>query len=179
MARTAKLALTVSAVTAVALSPSAAFAASSPSPTGGPSHQDVTWMKTSAAGDLFEIQGGRLAQSHAHSAAVKQFGARLTSDHTKSSKDMKKLAAQWRVTLPTAPDGKERAELAQMARLHGAAFDKQYVKTEISDQKTDISDAKKEISSGSNQQVINEARKDLPVLQTHLKLAEQTQSQLG
>ncbi|MFJ2171185.1 hypothetical protein [Streptomyces griseofuscus] len=42
MARTAKLALTVSAVTAVALSPSAAFAASSPSPTGGPSHQDVT-----------------------------------------------------------------------------------------------------------------------------------------
>ncbi|QNT91994.1 hypothetical protein HEP81_01665 [Streptomyces griseofuscus] len=40
-----------------------------------------------------------------------------------------------------------------------------------------VSDVK-EISSGSNQQVINEARKNLPVLQTHLKLAEQTQSQL-
>ncbi|MFE9476852.1 DUF4142 domain-containing protein [Streptomyces griseofuscus] len=109
---------------------------------------------------------------------MKQFGARLASDHTKSSKDMKKLAAQWRVPLPTAPDGKERAELAQMARLQGAAFDKQYVKTEISDHKTDIADAKKEISSSSNQQVINEARKDLPVLQAHVKLAEQPQSQL-
>ncbi|WP_181447026.1 DUF4142 domain-containing protein [Streptomyces sp. NTH33] len=167
------VAVTVSVVAAAVLSPGTALAASSPSP------QDITWMKTSAAGDLFEIQGGRMAQTHAHSAAVKQFGARLVADHTKSLGSMKKLAAQMKVTLPTAPDSKERAELARLSSLHGAAFDKQYVKTEISDHKMDISDAKKQISTGSNRQVINEARKDLPVLQAHLKLAEQTQSKVG
>ncbi|MGX4690920.1 DUF4142 domain-containing protein [Streptomyces sp. JNUCC 63] len=165
--------VTASVIAAAALSPGTALAASSPSP------QDIAWMKASAAGDLFEIQGGQMAQTHAHSAAVKQFGARLASDHTKSSRDMKKLAAQLGVTLPTTPDGKQRAELARLASLHGAAFDKQYVKTEISDHKMDISDAKKQISTGSDQRVINEARKDLPVLQTHLRLAEQTQSKIG
>jgi putative membrane protein len=173
MASPKSVAITASVVAAVLLSPGVALAASNPS------QQDITWMKTSAAGDLFEIEGGKLAQTHAHSAAVKQFGARLESDHTKSSADMKKLAAQLKVTLPTAPDSKERAELKQLASLHGAAFDKQYVKTEISDHKMDISDAKKEISTGSNPQVIKEARKDLPVLQTHLRLAEQTQSKTG
>ncbi|WP_157977571.1 DUF4142 domain-containing protein [Streptomyces triticisoli] len=167
------VAITASVIAAATLSPGTALAASSPS------QQDITWMKTSAAGDLFEIQGGKLAQTHAHSAAVKQFGARLVSDHTKSSRDMKKLAAQLKVTLPTTPNSKQRAELARLSSLHGAEFDRQYRKTEISDHKMDISDAKKQISTGSNQQVINEARKDLPVLQAHLKLAEQTQSKVG
>ncbi|WP_073950069.1 DUF4142 domain-containing protein [Streptomyces kebangsaanensis] len=167
------VAVTVSVVAVAALSPGTALAVASPSP------QDVAWMKASAAGDRFEIQGGRMAQSHAHSAVVKQLGARLASDHTKSSKDMKKLAAQLKVTLPTTPDSKERAELARLSSLHGSAFDKQYVKTEISDHKTDIAEAKKEISTGSDPQVINEARKDLPVLRTHLKLAEQAQSRIG
>ncbi|MFJ7146633.1 DUF4142 domain-containing protein [Streptomyces sp. NPDC100445] len=178
MASPRTAALTVSVIAAVTLSPGVALAASSPSPSTMPSHQDTTWMKTSAAGDLFEIQGGKLAQTHAHSAAVKQFGARLMSDHTKSSQDTKKLAAQLKVALPTTPTSKEQSELSHMASLHGTAFDKQYVKTEISDHKMDISDAKKEISTGSNKQVIDEARKDLPVLQTHLKLAQQTQSRL-
>jgi putative membrane protein len=167
------VAVTASVVAVATLSPGTALAASSPSP------QDVTWMKTSAAGDLFEIEGGRMAQTHAHSTAVKQLGARLAADHTRSSGDMKRLAAQLGVTLPTAPNSKQRAELAQLASLHGTAFDKQYVKTEINDHKMDISDAKKQISTGSDQRVVNEARKELPVLRTHLKLAEQTQSRVG
>lgn len=173
------VALTVSIIGAVALSPGVAFAASSPSPQSRPSHQDVTWLKKSAAGDLFEIQGGNLTRTHAHSAAVKHFGARLASDHTKSLQGAKKLATQLKITLPSSPGSKERSELSHLASLRGTAFDKQYVKTEISDHKMDISDAKKEISKGSSQQVINEARTDLPVLQTHLKLAEQTQATLG
>ncbi|MEU6893283.1 DUF4142 domain-containing protein [Streptomyces sp. NPDC046557] len=166
-------ALTAGVIAVVAMSPVTALAATSPS------QQDLTWTKTSAAGDLFEIQGGEMAQTHAQSAVVKQLGARLASDHTKSSQDVKKLAAQLKVTLPTTPDSKQRAELAQLAKLHGAAFDKQYVKTEIDDHKMDISDAKKQIATGSNQQVIDEARKDLPVLQAHLKLAEQAQAKVG
>lgn len=173
MPRPKTVAVTAGVIVVVAMSPVTALAAT------GPSQQDLTWMKASAAGDLFEIQGGKMAQVRGQSAMVKQLGARLASDHTKSSTDVKKLAEQLKVTLPTHPDSKQRAELAQLAKLHGAAFDKQYVKTEIDDHKMDIADARKQIATGSNSQVVDEARKNLPVLQTHLKLAEQAQATVG
>ena len=51
-----------------------------------------------------------------------------------------------------------------------AAFDVSYLKTEISDHVKEISDTKKEIRSGRSCLVVGQARRELPVLQTHLAL---------
>ncbi|MFR0357287.1 DUF4142 domain-containing protein [Streptomyces sediminimaris] len=161
------------AVAAVALWPGTARADSAPAP------HDVVWLTSTAAGDLFEIEGAQTAETHAHSTAVKALGARLAADHIKSASDLLRFAALMDVHLPTEPDPKDSAELSRLALLHGTAFDKEYLKTEISHHKKAISAARKEIAAHGNTEIVEEARRDLPVLRAHLRLAEQTQSRIG
>src|SRR5438477_5349180 len=72
---------------------------------------DRHYMKSSAAGDHFEIQGGKLAQAKGASAAVKKLGARLVKDHSKSLKELQKVAAKLHVTLPASPEPPMQWEL--------------------------------------------------------------------
>jgi hypothetical protein len=66
-----------------------------------------------------------------------------------------------------------QTELSQFAAASGAAFDVLYAKTEISDHEQDISETTTEINNGSNSEVKQEAQTDLPILRTHLALAQQ------
>jgi putative membrane protein len=137
------------------------------------SAQDRQWMQTSAAGDIFEIRGGQLAEQKGQTQTVRALGARLVSDHTKSLSDARDLASKLGITLPSQPDAKMQAELSQFSAASGAAFDTLYAKTEVSDHEQDISETTTEISNGSNSEVKQEAQTDLPVLRTHLSLAQQ------
>jgi putative membrane protein len=137
------------------------------------SAQDRQWMQTSAAGDIFEIRGGQMAEQKGQSQAVRALGARLVTDHTKTLNDARDLASKLGITLPSQPGPKMQAELSQFAAASGAAFDTLYTKTEISDHQQDISETTTEINNGSNSQVKQEAQTDLPILRTHLALAQQ------
>ena len=137
------------------------------------SAQDRQWMQTSAAGDIWEIRGGQMAEQKGQSQAVRALGARLVADHTKSLSDARDLASKLGISLPSQPDAKMQAELNQFSAASGAAFDVLYTKTEISDHEQDISEATTEINNGTNSEVKQEAQTDLPVLRTHLALAQQ------
>jgi putative membrane protein len=137
------------------------------------SAQDRQWMQTSAAGDIFEIRGGQMAEQKGQSQAVRALGARLVADHTKTLSDARDLASKLGITLPSQPGAKMQTELSQFAAASGAAFDVLYAKTEISDHEQDISETTTEINNGSNSEVKQEAQTDLPILRTHLALAQQ------
>jgi putative membrane protein len=137
------------------------------------SSQDRQWVQTSAAGDLFEIKGGQMAEQKGQAQAVRSLGARLVADHTKSLSDTRDLAGKLGITLPSQPDAKMQSELSQFSAASGAAFDVLYAKTEVSDHEQDISEATTEISNGSSAEVKHEAQTELPVLRTHLALAQQ------
>jgi len=151
---------------------------STASAAGSVSTQDEQYLQKSVAGDLFEIEGGQLAQQRGQSAEVKQLGARLASDHTTSLKDTRELAKQLGVTVPTQPDARMKSMLNQLAAASGAAFDHVYSQGEVSDHQEDISDATKEVNQGSNSKVKQDASHELPILRTHLALARQALSSL-
>lgn len=52
-------------------------------------------------GDLFEIQGGKIALKHSHNAQVRALGRRLIKDHTKSYDDAKNLAHKYSIQVET------------------------------------------------------------------------------
>jgi putative membrane protein len=137
------------------------------------SSQDRQFMQKSAAGDIFEIRGGKLAEQKGQTQAVRALGARLVADHTKSLGDTRALAKKLGITLPSQPDQKMQALLNQFSAASGAAFDVVYAKGEVGDHEEDISDATKEVNKGSNSQVKQAAQQELPVLRTHLALARQ------
>lgn len=152
----------------IAAAPADAAPAASPV-----SAQDRQWLQTSVAGDIWEIRGGQMAEQKGQAQVIRSLGARLITDHTKSLGEARQVASQLGITVPSQPDAKMQAELNQFAATSGAAFDTLYAKTEVSDHEQDISEASTQISNGSNSQVKQLAQTDLPMLRTHLSLAQQ------
>jgi putative membrane protein len=137
----------------------------------GYSAWDEQWLKMSIQGDRFEIQGGNLAQHHATTQIVRDLGARLVKDHTKSLQDAVDVAHKLGVDVPDTPSPSQQWELRTVEQFKGAEFDKWYSDLEVQDHIQDIQDAQDEIDKGCNDQIRQLAKDDLPVLKHHLELA--------
>jgi putative membrane protein len=132
---------------------------------------DEEWLKMSIQGDLFEIQGGKLAQQKATTQIVRDLGARLVKDHTKSLQDAVDVAHKLGIDVPDTPSPSQQWELRAVAQFQGSEFDRWYSDLEVQDHVQDIQEAQDEVDKGCNEQIKQLARDDIPVLQTHLELA--------
>lgn len=137
---------------------------------------DQRFMMKAAQGGMAEVQLGQLAVQHAGSQAVKDFGQRMVDDHSKANDQLKQLAAQKNVTLPTEVDAKDKATMDRLSNLNGAAFDRAYMRDMVADHKKDIAEFQREANNGKDPDVKAWASQTLPTLQTHLSLAEKTES---
>ncbi len=131
---------------------------------------DETFLKKAADGNMAEVQLGQLAQKNASSDSVKQFGQRMVTDH---------LAASKGVTLPSSPATKIKAAYNRLASKAGAEFDKDYITTMVKDHNEDIAEFRKEAESGMDPDVKALASQALPILQEHLRMAQDCAKQLG
>src|SRR5262249_48933234 len=101
------------------------------------------------------------------------------SDHSKANDQLKQVAQQKNVQLPTALDAKHKATVDRLSKLSGDAFDKAYMKEMLSDHKKDVAAFKKESTAGHDADVKQFASSTLPTLEDHLKLAQDTASKVG
>ena len=140
---------------------------------------DNAFVKEAAIGGMEEVELGNLAKQKASSNDVKQFGERMVTDHEKADDQLKQVAQQKSVTLPTALDAKHKATVDRLSKLSGDAFDKAYMKEMVSDHRQDVAAFKKESASGKDADVKQFASSTLPTLEDHLKLAQDTASKVG
>lgn len=147
--------------------------------TSNVSHHDKKFMESAASGGMMEVQLGNYAREHASNDAVKDFGKRMVTDHTKANDQLTALAQTKGVTLPTQLSHHDQSTYDKLTKLNGADFDREYIKHMISDHKKDIKEFQKEADKGSDADVKNFAATTLPVLQQHLQLAEDTAKQIG
>ena len=134
---------------------------------------DKTFVMKAAQGGMAEVEMGQLATQNAQSEDVKQFGQRMVDDHTKAGDQLKQLAQQKGVSVPTELSAKDKAEKEHLSKLKGAKFDKAYMQHMVQDHKTDVAEFQKEANSGKDSDVKNWASQTLPTLQDHLKQAQQ------
>jgi putative membrane protein len=134
---------------------------------------DVSWLKTSVQGDIFEIRGGRIALQKSSNAAVRALAQRLISDHSKSLKDAEALAKSHGIQLEKKPTQSQQWELSVISQYSGKAFDVEYGRLEVLDHQQDISETKDEVRMGSNPAIVGDARKEIPMLRLHLRLSKQ------
>jgi putative membrane protein len=146
---------------------------------GGVPTKDHDFMMKAAQGGMAEVELGQLAQQNAQSPEVKAFGERMVRDHTKAGDELKQLASQEGVALPTTLDAKDQATKQRLSGLHGAAFDKAYMQDMVTDHRKDIAEFKHEASTGNDQNVRNWAGKTLPTLESHLREAEKVAPTVG
>jgi putative membrane protein len=132
---------------------------------------DEQYLKTSMAGDLFEITGGKLAKAKSDNQAVIKLANTLITDHTNSLEDTVKLAHRVGVGVPTSPLPSMVWELNALASMRGKAFNHWYASLEVSDHLQDIQETSDEVKDGTNSRVRRDARNELPMLRMHLNMA--------
>ncbi len=157
----------------------AVAACSSPSPPPPPapapppiSQTDTTFFNQAALGGMAEVQFGQLASTKAARPAVKSFAQQMVTDHTALNQQLMQLAQTKNVTLPTDLDPAHQAILARLQRERGVIFDRDYVRSQISDHQATIALFQRETTDGSDPDVKNFANQALPQLQSHLSAAQ-------
>lgn len=146
--------------------------ASSASGSSQLSAADQTFVKKAAQGGMAEVELGKLATQKASSEDVKKFGQRMVDDHTKANDQLKQIAGNKGVTLPTGLDSKDQALKDRLSKLDGEKFDQAYMKNMVRDHTKDVSEFRKESTSGKDSDLKSFASQTLPTLEDHLKEAK-------
>lgn len=123
-----------------------------------------------AASDMFEIESSKLAADQAENAKVKAFAKMLVADHTKSSNELKTIAASLQPPLtvaPTlAPDMQSKLDALKAAK--GADFDTLYVTQQVAAHQEALNLHKGYAENGEEPQLKTFASKTADVVQKHL-----------
>jgi putative membrane protein len=129
------------------------------------------FIRTAAMDGMAEVEHGRLAAQNATHDEVKQFGQRMVTDHSKANDELKALASQKKVTLPTTLDGKHKAMQDKLSKMKGDAFDRAYMAHMVTAHQQAIALFQKESSGGKDAEAKAWAAKTLPTLKEHLQMA--------
>ena len=133
---------------------------------------DKAFVMEAAQGGMAEVELGRLATDKATNADVKQFGQRMVDDHGKANDELKGLASQKNVTLPTELDAKHKATRDLLSKLTGDAFDKAYMADMVADHNKDVAAFMRASKTAKDADLKAFAGKTLPTLQEHQRMAK-------
>lgn len=133
---------------------------------------DTHFVKKAAEGGLAEVELGKLAEQKAGNEQVKKFGERMVNDHSKANEQLKDVAQQEHIELPSHLSAKDQATKVRLEKLSGAEFDHAYMNDMVKDHRVDVAEFAHESQSSKDPAVKNFARQTLPVLRQHLQIAE-------
>jgi putative membrane protein len=140
---------------------------------------DESFVMKAANGGMAEVELGKLAVQKAGSDEVKKFGQRMVDDHSKAGDELKTLAQNKHITLPTEIDPREKALHDRLAKLSGQSFDRAYMQAMIADHRKDLNEFRMESKMGKDADVKGWAAKTLPMVEEHVKLAQNTTRSVG
>ncbi len=135
---------------------------------------DEKALKDMAQANINEIAAAKIALSKAQSSEVKAFAQQMVKDHSDALTKVQAVAQQKGLALPTKPDAKHMAMAAKLEKLSGGAFDKMYMENAgTKDHKMVLSKLQSDSKKIKDSDVKALAEAHLPVVEQHLKSAEQ------
>jgi putative membrane protein len=135
-------------------------------------------MKEAAAGGMAEVDLGRLAARKAKNAQVRSFGNRMVRDHSKAGAELKSLARRKHVTLPTTMTDDQKTEKANLMKLSGVEFDREYMRMMVEDHDKDVAAFQQKSNDAGDAALKTWVTKTLPTLQRHQRLAHDIQGKV-
>jgi putative membrane protein len=144
-------------------------------PLKAPADADSRFAITAAEGGMLEVELGRLASSKAANAEVKEFAAKMVTDHSKANAELTQIASGKSLMLPTQEQVKSKHQgmISKLEKLEGAAFDRAYMADMVKDHDKDVALFEKQAKNGRDVALQAFAEKTLPTLREHQKMAKQ------
>lgn len=137
-----------------------------------------SFMTEAARAGMAEVEMARLAEKRAQNAEVKKFAQKMVQDHTNANTELKQLAAQKNVTLPTELNTLHKLTMDKLSSLSGAEFDKEFMKVQITDHEKAVNLFQGQADLGTDVDAKAWAAKTLPHLKEHLQTARDISGKL-
>lgn len=140
---------------------------------------DKDWLQSAARMGKAEVEVAQDGVAHATNPEVKALAQKMVDDHTKANTEAASFASSRGVELPEVTDANLAKVKERMAKLTGSNFDQAFVNQLVADHK----DAVQKFQDGSAKIADADLKawvdKTLPVLQDHLKMAQDLQAKIG
>ncbi|MBB6500117.1 DUF4142 domain-containing protein [Pedobacter cryoconitis] len=137
---------------------------------------EATFMKTAALGGMMEVDLGQIAQKSSN-PDVKAFAEEMVKDHSKANAELKTLASNAKIILPTAFPAEDKAHMDMMKTMTGTAFDHHYIDMMVTDHDKTIT-LFKSAALSQTKEVSDFAKKMLPIITGHYEKAKAIQAKL-
>jgi putative membrane protein len=151
----------------------ALFAAAGVANVGSISTADKDFMIMAARADMTEAHEGQVFENRTDRADIKAFAKTLDQDHTKAYEELTELASKTGVSIPKGIDVAKDPAFEHLVHLKGERFDHAFAADEVAAHRHAIAMFKREAEHGKDAEVKAYAAKMVPVLEKHLRLAEE------
>jgi putative membrane protein len=132
---------------------------------------DRAFLSYAVRNDNAVIQLSQLADARGASTEARNVAGVIEGDHSRARMHAVKLA-DWRGLIPPKDASAQgKAQIARLQGLHGAAFDRQYVKDMLADNESALAAYRAEAGHGLGQ-VARYAEMNMPMLKRSLRLTQ-------
>ncbi len=142
------------------------------------SEADRKFLGDAVAHQLAEARLGQLAVERGLDPEVKAFGRRILDDHARIDRELRKLAYDKNLELPTEMLPKDRNDYERLSNLSGPLFDRQFLKVMDARKEDAIDDFETEAGLGSDPDVRGWAMREVTVLRAQHDLAREDRQRL-
>ena len=139
---------------------------------------DTEFMTNAASGGMLEVELGTAVAANATSPEAKEFANQMVSDHTKANAELKDIAAQKNIVLPTGLSDDHQKVLKDVTEEKGLDMDKEYLKEMVKDHEEDVKEFTEASVKASDSAIKAFATKQVPVLKHHLEMAQKMSTSL-
>jgi putative membrane protein len=140
---------------------------------GTESPSDSTFVLKASESGMAEVALAKLAQSKAESEKVRAFAIHMLKDHEKANEELMKIAKTHNLELATQLSKECKEKQTAMMALKGSEFDRAYMDDQVKAHQEAVKLFTMESEKGSNADLKAFASKTLPVIQMHLRKAEE------
>ena len=167
---------TAYSTTSAAASDTSGTTSTNPSTAATPlATEDQDFVQKAATGGLAEVSLGQQVSPKANGDA-KTFADKMVTDHGKANDELKQLASNKGITLPTDTD-QEHKDAAQKV-LSAKNVDKAYMDEMVKDHDKDVKEFEDASKSAKDADLKAWIDKTLPVLKEHQKMAHDIKSKM-
>jgi putative membrane protein len=132
-----------------------------------------------AAENLLEVRLGEAARQRAMNPSVKQFAQRMVMDHTSMQKQWMAVARNNNIEFKADLSPRQVQQAGQLGTLKGAEFDRAYMSLMVQNHQEAVSNFQTQRNSNYPADMRQLIETGLPLLQEHLRTAQQISGQVG
>jgi putative membrane protein len=135
---------------------------------------DYAFIAQTNLGNQFQIDTGKLGETHARSAAVRDYAKLMDSSHVQVENNLMGLLQKMNLAPPPASliSGAYKGLVRILVGEQGVTFDRDYVRSQLDYQHANDALYRWEIQNGSNPALKAYAREILPKIDDHMHRVE-------